>query len=69
MQTLLTQTCQTALCNRLHLVDQRLARWLLTARHAVQSDDLELTQERGLHASSYEVLLRLAEAPGAHRSL
>ena len=44
-QTLLMQTSQTALCNRLHTVEERLARWLLMAHDCVQSDTIGLTQE------------------------
>jgi CRP-like cAMP-binding protein len=36
---------QNTLCNRLHSIEQRLAKWLLLARDRVQSDDLELTHE------------------------
>ena len=43
MQT--TQISQSVLCNRLHPVDVRMARWLLTASDRSQSDKLELTQE------------------------
>jgi CRP-like cAMP-binding protein len=39
------QMGQSALCNRLHDVKSRLARWLLTASDRNQSDQLELTQE------------------------
>ena len=39
------QMSQSALCNRLHDVKSRLARWLLTASDRNQSDRLELTQE------------------------
>jgi CRP-like cAMP-binding protein len=42
---LLTQVSQTAVCNCLHNVDQRLARWLLMAKLRIESDDLPLTQE------------------------
>jgi len=36
----------TAACNRLHTLDQRLARWLLMmADRAASSDGLKLTQE------------------------
>jgi CRP-like cAMP-binding protein len=34
-----------AACNRLHSVDQRLARWLLMVQERIQSDELELTQQ------------------------
>ena len=36
---------RNAACNSLHHVDERLARWLLTAADKVQSHDLTLTQE------------------------
>jgi CRP-like cAMP-binding protein len=39
------QVSQTALCNRLHSVEQRLARWLLMMRERGESDELRLTQE------------------------
>lgn len=45
MQYLLAQTCQNALCNRAHSIDQRLAKWLLLCSDAIQSDELDLTQE------------------------
>ena len=41
----LTQLSQTALCNRLHLIDQRLARWILMAHDRAGADVLPLTQE------------------------
>jgi CRP-like cAMP-binding protein len=43
--TLFTLVSQTAACNRLHTVEERLARWLLTTRDRVQSDEFLLTQE------------------------
>jgi len=39
------QLSQLAACNRLHSVDERLARWLLMSRDRILSDDLALTQE------------------------
>jgi CRP-like cAMP-binding protein len=42
---LMSQISQTAVCNTLHTVEERLARWLLTCRRRVESDRLELTQE------------------------
>jgi CRP-like cAMP-binding protein len=39
------QTAQTAACNRLHEVEQRLARWLLMAQDRVESAWLPLTHE------------------------
>jgi CRP-like cAMP-binding protein len=44
-QTLITQMAQTAACNRLHAIDQRLCRWLLLSRDRLQTDELQLTQE------------------------
>jgi CRP-like cAMP-binding protein len=44
-QALITQISQTAVCNRLHAVEQRLCRWLLLCRDRVRSDELEMTQE------------------------
>ena len=39
------QISQTALCNRLHKIEERLARWLLMCRDRAQTDKLALTQE------------------------
>ena len=39
------QISQSVLCNRLHAVDARLARWLLTSADRSESDWLMLTQE------------------------
>ena len=39
------QTAQTAACNRLHTISERLARWLLTCHDRVQSDRMSLTHE------------------------
>lgn len=44
-QALITQVSQIAACNRLHTLEERLARWLLTIQDRLQSDDLPLTQE------------------------
>lgn len=44
-QMLLTQVSQTAACNRLHTVEERLARWLLTVSDRLQSDQFLITQE------------------------
>lgn len=44
-QALFTQVAQTAACNRMHLVVQRLARWMLLMRDRVQSNELQLTHE------------------------
>ena len=44
-QMLFTQVAQTAACNRLHTVDQRLARWLLMTHDRVHGDSFVLTQD------------------------
>ena len=44
-QAMFTQAAQGSLCNRLHSIEERLCRWLLTVSDRVGSDDLELTQE------------------------
>lgn len=45
MHTLFTQVAQTAACNRLHSIEQRLARWLLLTQDRVASDEFVLTQD------------------------
>jgi CRP-like cAMP-binding protein len=44
-QALITQISQTAVCNRLHSVEQRLCRWLLLTHDRTHSDELQMTQE------------------------
>jgi CRP-like cAMP-binding protein len=43
--TLFTQVAQTAACNRLHSIEQRLSRWLLLTQDRVASDEFVLTQD------------------------
>jgi len=42
---LMLQISQVAACNRLHLVEERLARWLLMCHDRCVYDDLPLTHE------------------------
>ena len=48
-QALLTQISQTAVCNRLHPIEQRLARWLLMIRDRLPSDAVRITHESLAH--------------------
>ena len=44
-QTLALQSTQVAACNRLHEVEERLARWLLMSQDRIGSDSIPLTQD------------------------
>lgn len=44
-QALLTQMSQTAVCNRLHEIEQQLCRWLLLSYDRLDTDELVMTQE------------------------
>jgi CRP-like cAMP-binding protein len=41
----LKQVAQTAACNRVHSIEQRLSRWMLMCRDRMETDDLQLTHE------------------------
>jgi len=45
IQSLITQISQTAVCNRLHSVEQQLCRWLLINHDQLVSNKLVMTQE------------------------
>jgi CRP-like cAMP-binding protein len=45
VHALMSQVTQTAACNRFHVVERRLARWLLMTRDRVRSDEFRLTQD------------------------
>jgi len=45
-QLLMAQMAQTALCSRLHRVDQQLCRWILTNVDRCGSERLDVTQEQ-----------------------
>jgi CRP-like cAMP-binding protein len=44
-QSLIAQMSQTAVCNRLHSVEQQLCRWLLLSHDRLASNELIMTQE------------------------
>ncbi len=44
-QSLITQTAQTAVCNRHHSIEQRLCRWLLQTLDRLETNQVSLTQE------------------------
>ena len=45
VHALMSQVTQTAACNRFHVVERRLARWLLMTRDRVRSGEFRLTQD------------------------
>ncbi|MEH2080201.1 MAG: Crp/Fnr family transcriptional regulator [Nostoc sp.] len=45
IQAIYSELMQAAACNRLHTLDERLARWLLTVSDRVESEDFPLTQQ------------------------
>lgn len=45
MQAFMVQSAQTAACNRMHNIEERLARWLLSCRDRMESDQLRLTHD------------------------
>jgi CRP-like cAMP-binding protein len=45
LQAFLIQTAQTGVCNRLHPIQERLSRWLLSCQDRAESVRLPLTQE------------------------
>ena len=44
-RSLISQISQTAVCNCLHTVEERLTRWLLMSHDRAESDELPFTQE------------------------
>ena len=44
-QALITQMAQTAVCNRLHTLDQQLCRWLMLSLDRLPRNELVMTQE------------------------
>jgi CRP-like cAMP-binding protein len=44
VQALITQTAQTAVCNRHHSIDQQLCRWMLMSLDRLRSNEMSMTQ-------------------------
>lgn len=45
LQAHIIEASQSAVCNRLHSADERLARWLLSCRDRMRGDEFRLTHE------------------------
>lgn len=65
----LEQLTQNLLCNRLHPIEQRLAKWLLIIRDRISSDELHLTQEflahmLGIHRPGVSIAMTTLELDG-----
>jgi CRP-like cAMP-binding protein len=66
---LMAHVTQTAACNTLHTVEERLARWLLLCRRRIESDTIPLTQEflshmLGVRRSGVTVAIGVLERAG-----
>ena len=62
----LTQVTQNLVCNRLHAIESRLAKWLLVVRDRIDTDDLHLTQDfiahmLGIHRPGVSIALSALE--------
>jgi hypothetical protein len=62
----LNQVTQHAVCNRLHPIEQRLAKWLLTMRDRAKQDELHLTHEflsqmLGIHRPGVSIAIAALE--------
>jgi CRP-like cAMP-binding protein len=69
MHSLLVQTAQTAACNRVHELPERLARWILMCTDRIQADYAPVTQELlammlGTRRSSISVAARALQNAG-----
>jgi hypothetical protein len=69
---LFTQISQAAACNRLHLTEERFARWLLMTHDRVESDEFTLTQDflsqmLGVRRATVSQIASKAQADGVIR--
>jgi hypothetical protein len=68
----LDQVTQNLVCNRLHNIEQRLAKWLLVMRDRVLRDELHMTQEflaymLGVHRPGVSLAVKELETEGLIR--
>jgi CRP-like cAMP-binding protein len=68
----LDQVTQNLVCNRLHAIEQRLAKWLLVMHDRVAGDELHLTQEflsymLGVHRPGVSIAINALETDGLIR--
>ena len=45
IHSLLTQISQSAVCNRYHVIEERLSRWLLMTHDRMRTDEFQITQD------------------------
>ena len=65
----LAQVTQNLVCNRLHPIEQRLAKWLLIVRDRTRTDDLHLTHDflahmLGIHRPGVSIAIGALEIDG-----
>lgn len=68
-QAAFNQAAQLAACNRLHLLEERCARWLLMAHDRIQHSEIRITQEMlatalGVHRPGVTVAAQALQAKG-----
>ncbi|MEH2121790.1 Crp/Fnr family transcriptional regulator [Nostoc sp.] len=68
-QALFNQIAQSAACNRLHSIEQRMCRWLLMTADRVETDSFSLTQEflstmLGVNRSSVSLTASILQRAG-----
>lgn len=68
-QAVFNQAAQLAACNRLHLLEERCARWLLMAQDRIQHGEIRITQEMlatalGVHRPGVTVAAQALQAKG-----
>lgn len=68
----LDQVTQNLVCNRLHVIEQRLAKWLLAVRDRIDTDELHLTHDflahmLGVHRPGVSIAVAALEMDGLIR--